>query len=54
MTPHKLQTFKQYTIDFRLKEFREADREKGIFRSIPFDSEEGQKLLEEYEGGDYQ
>jgi hypothetical protein len=41
-----LPTFKGYTVDIRLKEFRRAIPEVTL-EFIPFDSPEGEKLLEE-------
>ena len=41
-----LPTFKGYTVDLKLKEFRKAIPE-AIFEFIPFDSPKGKKLLEE-------
>ena len=41
-----LPTFKGYTVDLRLREFRKADPLVTI-EFIPFDSPEGKKLLEE-------
>jgi hypothetical protein len=41
-----LPTFKGYTVDERLREFRKADVETGL-EFIPFDSERGMELLEE-------
>ena len=44
--PYQLPTFKGYTVDMRLREFRKATkREKLEF--IPFDSPEGKKLFAE-------
>ncbi|MCA9407190.1 MAG: hypothetical protein KC733_00740 [Candidatus Omnitrophica bacterium] len=40
----QLPTFKGYTIDIRLKEFRKADPQWG-FKFIPFDSPKGDRLL---------
>lgn len=44
-----LPTFKGYTVDERLKQFRKVDRDKPSIDFIEFDSEKGQELLEEYE-----
>jgi hypothetical protein len=41
-----LPTFKGYTVDMRLKEFRRAIPDVAL-DFIPFDSPEGRKLLEE-------
>jgi hypothetical protein len=41
-----LPTFKGYTVDMRLKEFRRAIPDVTL-EFIPFNSPEGQKLLEE-------
>lgn len=40
----KLPTFRGYTVDFRLREFRRAQVGKGI-ESIPFASPKGERLL---------
>jgi hypothetical protein len=40
----QLPTFKSYTVDIRLKEFRKVDPQKGL-EFIPFDSPRGDKLL---------
>lgn len=45
----ELPTFKGYTIDERLRQFRKVDRNKPSMDFVDFDSEEGQELLEEYE-----
>ena len=45
-TPFELPTFRGYTIDARLKQFRKVLQDNGI-TFIDFDSEEGQELLEE-------
>jgi hypothetical protein len=45
-TPFELPTFRGYTIDARLKQFRKVLRDNGI-DFIDFDSEEGQEMLEE-------
>ena len=45
----ELPTFKGYTMDERLKQFRKVDRSKPSIDFVDFDSEEGQELLEEYE-----
>lgn len=42
----KLPTFKGYTVDVRLKQFRRIEGEKIIF--IDFDSIEGEKILTKY------
>lgn len=44
--PHELPTFKGYTVDYRLREFRRAEPGKAL-EFIAFDSEEGKELLEE-------
>jgi hypothetical protein len=44
---NKLPTYKGYTVDIRLKEFRKADIKKGL-EFIPFDSDRGDKLLNGY------
>ena len=43
-----LPTFKGYTIDVRLKQFRKANKETGI-EFVDFESEMGKRLLAEYE-----
>jgi hypothetical protein len=43
-----LPTFKTYTVDVRLRQFRKVDRNKPTIDFVDFDSEEGRKLLEEY------
>jgi hypothetical protein len=45
----KLPEFNGYTVDERLKQFRKVDREKPSVDFVDFDSEEGEKLLAEYE-----
>ena len=40
----QLPTFKGFTVDLRLKEFRKAEYGKAL-EFIPFDSEKGQKLI---------
>ena len=46
MSVRILPTFKGYTVDTRLKEFRRAIPEVTL-EFIPFDSPEGKKLLDE-------
>jgi hypothetical protein len=46
MTVTVLPTFKGYTVDMRLKEFRRAIPDVTL-EFIPFNSPEGEKLLEE-------
>ena len=43
----KLPTFKGYTVDLKLKEFRKAIYGKAL-EFLPFDSEKGQKLITEF------
>jgi hypothetical protein len=43
----KLPTFKGYTVDFRLKEFRKAEYRKAL-EFLPFDSEKGKKMITEF------
>lgn len=43
-----LPTFKGYTVDMRLRQFRKVDRSKPSIKFIEFDSSEGQELLSEY------
>jgi len=45
----ELPTFKGYTVDKRIKQFRKVDRNKPSIDFVDFDSEEGQELLAEYE-----
>ena len=45
----ELPTFKGYTVDERLQEFRKVDKSKPSIDFVKFDSEKGQELLEEYE-----
>jgi hypothetical protein len=45
----ELPTFKGYTVDEKLRQFRKADKTKPSIDFVDFDSEEGQELLEEYE-----
>jgi hypothetical protein len=44
--PRELETFKGYTVDHRLKEFRKAEAGKTL-EFIPFDSKKGQELLKQ-------
>ena len=44
----KLQTYKDYTIDYRLKQFRSCEGRWDSFGKIdfiPFDSDKGKKIL---------
>jgi hypothetical protein len=46
----KLPTFKGYTVDERLREFRKVEFEpERRIEFIPFDSEQGRELLQEFE-----
>lgn len=45
----ELPTFKGYTVDERLKQFRKIDKNNPSIDFVEFDSEEGRDLLEEYE-----
>ncbi len=45
--PFELPTFRGFTVDPRLKEFRKVDRIKGGLEFIPFDSPKGVELLGE-------
>ena len=45
----ELPTFKGYTVDERLQQFRKVDRDKPSIEFVEFDSDKGQELLEEYE-----
>ncbi|MCK4792621.1 MAG: hypothetical protein KAV87_53320 [Desulfobacteraceae bacterium] len=44
--PFQLPMFKGFTVDARLREFRLADRERGL-ESVPFDCGRGRELLDE-------
>jgi len=47
-TPFELPTFKDYTVDKKLRQFRKVSRgENPQIEFIEFDSEEGQVLLDE-------
>ncbi len=48
-----LPTFKGYTVDFRLRQFRKAEYGKAL-EFIDFDSEEGQRLLDGLEAEMYE
>ena len=43
----KLPTYKGYTVDLRLKEFRKAEYGKAL-EFLPFDSEKGKKMVTEF------
>jgi hypothetical protein len=43
----QLPTFKGYTVDFRLKEFRKAEYGKAL-EFLSFDSEKGKKMITEF------
>jgi len=45
----ELPKFKNYTVDFRLRQFRFVDLRHQILVFIDFDSEEGRILLKEYQ-----
>ena len=45
----ELPTFKGYSVDEKLKQFRKVDKEKPSIEFVDFDSKKGQQLLEEYE-----
>lgn len=47
----ELPKFKGYTVDERLRQFRKVDRsgENPTIEFLEFDSEEGERLLEEME-----
>ncbi len=47
MTMRLLPTYKGYTVDFRLRQFRKADYGKPLV-FIDFESPRGQRLLSEY------
>ena len=46
MSPYILPTFKGYTVDMRLREFRKAIPDV-VFEVIPFNTPKGKELLEE-------
>ena len=48
MCPYILPTFKGYTVDLRLQEFRRVISDKTL-EFIPFHTPEGEKLFEELE-----
>ena len=41
----KLQEYKGYTIDYRLKQIRKCPKDFGIIEFIEFDSEKGDEIL---------
>lgn len=44
----KLQTYKEYTVDYRLKQFRACEggwESHGMIEFIDFDSDKGDKIL---------
>ncbi len=43
--PQQLPTFQEYTIDYRLEEFRKVNHETQEIEFIPFNSEKGEALL---------
>lgn len=45
--PFELPTFRGFTVDPRLKEFRKVERQKGGIKFIPFNSPMGLELLDE-------
>jgi hypothetical protein len=45
----QLPTFKGYTVDEKLRQFRKVDKSKPSIDFVEFDSDKGQALLEEYE-----
>lgn len=44
----QLPTFKGYTVDMRLRQFRKSDPAKQILEFVEWDSPKGRKLLAEY------
>jgi hypothetical protein len=42
-----LQTYKRYTVDYRLRQFRLCPADYGVIQFIDFDTEEGDALLSE-------
>jgi len=47
-TPFELPTFRGYTVDKRLRQFRKVSKgEKPQIEFIDFDSEEGRELIDE-------
>lgn len=50
---NQLSTFKGYTVDYRLKEFRKVIHgDNPSIKFVPFDTAKGQELLEEMMAGD--
>ena len=47
---YELPTFRGFTVDPRLKEFRKVDRVKGGLEFVPFNSPKGVLLLGEMAG----
>jgi hypothetical protein len=47
ISPTILPTFKGYTVDERLREFRKVDMKKPSIEFVEFDSPKGRKLLKE-------
>lgn len=48
--PYKLPTFRGYTVDERLREFRKMELGQP-HETIPFDSPEGREMLQQMQGG---
>ncbi|MDP2750552.1 MAG: hypothetical protein Q8O89_07000 [Nanoarchaeota archaeon] len=46
--PTRLEMFKGYTLDFRLREFRKVNPKKRKIEFVVFNSKKGAKLLKEY------
>ena len=46
--PVRLKSFKGYTVDFRLRQFRKVNKNKDLIEFINFNSNKGEKLLKEY------
>lgn len=44
-----LPKYNDYTVDYRLSEFRLMDYEKGLAQFIPFRSPRGSEMLQDYE-----
>ena len=47
MPVRKLPTFKGFTVDARLREFRKVGNDHGMIEFIPFASDRGRQLLKE-------
>ena len=45
---YELPTFRDYTVDMRLEEFRKVTRDPAGIEFISFESTQGRKLLKQY------